>query len=332
MQEVPADSTARAMDGDLGATLRAARERRNVSVHQAAQDMHVGDYVIDALERDDYASLGAAIFVRGHLRGYARLLGLAESEVLAAYESAAGNKPPAPPLITQRPGSGGVLARRLWLQVSSGAVIVLLLALAVSWWMHRPAEEVAPLPAPHAVSTTPQPVNTPLPAVVSAGLPGSAVPRAAAEEKKPPAVKSGAKAHIKTADRSSFAVERTVKPASQPAAAVNPPAPGNPRMSAQPPATEPAAVVSQHLTHVVFTLSQASWIEVYDANGKRLYYDLAPAGDSFGVSGAGPLQVFLGNAPGVSMELDGAPFDMTPYLRPDNTARFRLGGADGDGG
>jgi cytoskeleton protein RodZ len=76
---------------------------------------------------------------------------------------------------------------------------------------------------------------------------------------------------------------------------------------------------------VKFTLGAASWVEVYDNNGKRLYYDLAPAGDNLELSGAGPLQVFLGNAPGVSIELEGQPFDLKPFLRSDNTARFKLG-------
>ena len=44
------------------------------------------------------------------------------------------------------------------------------------------------------------------------------------------------------------------------------------------------------------------------------------------------LQVFLGNAPGVSIELNGAPFDQTPFVQPDNTARFHLGETDGNGG
>ena len=39
-----------------------------------------------ALERDDFAALGAPVFVKGHLRRYAALLGLAEDEILGAYE------------------------------------------------------------------------------------------------------------------------------------------------------------------------------------------------------------------------------------------------------
>jgi cytoskeleton protein RodZ len=88
---------------------------------------------------------------------------------------------------------------------------------------------------------------------------------------------------------------------------------------------KPVAVADGSLTHAVFTMSSASWIEVYDAGGKRIYYDLAPAGGNLELSGAGPLQVFLGNAPGVSIQVDGTSFDVASYTRPDNTARFKLG-------
>ncbi|MGH8402365.1 MAG: DUF4115 domain-containing protein [Gammaproteobacteria bacterium] len=84
--------------------------------------------------------------------------------------------------------------------------------------------------------------------------------------------------------------------------------------------------------HVKFVVSQASWIEVYDIAGKRLYYALAPAGDNLNISGDGPLQVFLGYSPGVSIEMNGVPFNQAPFTHSDNTARFRLGAPAGGTG
>jgi len=44
------------------------------------------------------------------------------------------------------------------------------------------------------------------------------------------------------------------------------------------------------------------------------------------------LQVFLGNAPGVSIEYNGAAFNQAPFIQPNsNTARFTLGGSPGGG-
>jgi cytoskeleton protein RodZ len=189
--------------------------------------------------------------------------------------------------------------------------------------MRRPDETAGP-----QASDVVQPAATPAPAASSAPVASltelsdkAAMPQTAAQKGTP-------------------AQAEPPKPA---AAAAPPPSPAAKTVSAPAlhevraaaPAPVPARVQQiavgpgdpKNLTRVRFTLGAASWIEVYDNNGKRLYYDLAAAGSNLELSGAGPLQVFLGNAPGVSLELNGAPFDLKPYARPDNTARFKLGEA-----
>ena len=52
-------------------------------------------------------------------------------------------------------------------------------------------------------------------------------------------------------------------------------------------------------------LTNDSWIEVYDSRDKKLFYDVASAGSVQTVSGRGPLRVVLGNAAGVTVEVDG---------------------------
>ena len=309
-----------------GGDLRAAREARGLSVHQLAQELHVSDAMISALERGDYAALGEPVFVRGHLRNYARAVGIAEAEVLSRYELTQ-NKPAAPTLITTAPISGmSTKARDRSLKLASAAVAVVLLVLAGTWWQHRNEETSSTAPVQTAVTALPAPVTAPVSTVADLG---DQAPPAAAPLQKPAAVTPPA----------------AMKPAAQPVAEAPKPAVAavaHVTHAAKPVAPAPASVHNQQvtvgagdahdLTHVKFTLSSASWVEVYDNNGKRLYYDLAPAGDSLELSGSGPLQVFLGNAPGVSVELNGSPFDLRPYARPDNTARFKLSNSGGSGG
>ncbi|HEV2110056.1 MAG TPA: helix-turn-helix domain-containing protein [Gammaproteobacteria bacterium] len=304
---------------DPGTYLRAAREQHGLSLHQVAVELHVSDFIIEALERGDYAVLGGAVFVRGHLRNYARALGVAEGEVLSLYEQAQ-NKLTVPGLVTQH--SGGSMsprAREWYMRAATGSVLLILVVLAVSWWQRRPEEraepvqsqvEAAPLPAA-ATTTTPltlAAVNSQ--AAAQQGAASLATPLA------PPPVKAAAP----RAQREEHKPASVTAPATAPAAA---PAPTRQVIT--------GAGDAGSLTHAKFILNSASWIEVYDAGGKRLYYDLAPAGDTLDLSGAGPLQVFLGNAPGVSVELNGAAFDIKQYSRADNTARFKLGAA-GDTG
>ncbi|HET7922588.1 MAG TPA: RodZ domain-containing protein [Gammaproteobacteria bacterium] len=290
----------------LGAELRAAREQRGLSLHQASQELHVSDLILDSLERGDYVQLGAPIFVRGHLRGYARLLGLDEEQVLAHYEQQSG-KPAPPPLVTQK--TDGHM-RRVTTQVFSVLVVAALCVLAGTWWMRRgsqaPLKSAVVQPVPDATHAAANSVSPPQAAAAITPVPGPVNEQLAAQSAPPKA--SPVRPHV------SKPVELPSLPAHKQAS------------GPQLPATLAADDVGIE-THVRFTLNQASWIEVYDVDGNRLYYDLAPAGENVQVSGAGPLQVFLGNAPGVSIELNGAAFDQSAYTRSDNTARFKLGSA-----
>lgn len=77
MSEKPAsDSTGMPASGreGCGQVLREARERAGISLQAAAGEVKMPTRVLQALEREDWASLGAPVFVRGQLRSYARFL------------------------------------------------------------------------------------------------------------------------------------------------------------------------------------------------------------------------------------------------------------------
>ena len=72
----------------IGARLRAARERKGLTVLQAAEKLHVDAKVLESLEAEDFAPLGADVYVRGHLRRYAELVGESAGELQDLYASA----------------------------------------------------------------------------------------------------------------------------------------------------------------------------------------------------------------------------------------------------
>lgn len=77
---------------------------------------------------------------------------------------------------------------------------------------------------------------------------------------------------------------------------------------------------------LVLELLADSWAEVTDTTGERLIYQLLKAGGVYAVSGQGPFDVFLGNAPGVELSFNGEPVtDIRANSR--GVARFTLGGA-----
>lgn len=80
----------------IGEKLRQARVRAGLTPAEAGQKLKTPTHVVEALEREDWARIGAPVFVRGHLRSYARLLGLPEDAMAA---NAAVPAPQVPELV-----------------------------------------------------------------------------------------------------------------------------------------------------------------------------------------------------------------------------------------
>lgn len=79
-------------------------------------------------------------------------------------------------------------------------------------------------------------------------------------------------------------------------------------------------------THLSLKVIKASWVEVKNAtNKKRLYYNLAAPGSDLHFSFAGDrITVFLGNARGVKVTINGKPYDIPTADYRGKTARFSI--------
>src|SRR3954465_15650323 len=102
---MPMDETAveaaPAAPRSIGERLRAGRERAGLSVAAAAEKLHLDPKVIESLEADRFAELGASVYVRGHLRRYADFVGEPGLELVQNY--AAREARPPPPDLTRIP-------------------------------------------------------------------------------------------------------------------------------------------------------------------------------------------------------------------------------------
>ncbi|HET9680060.1 MAG TPA: helix-turn-helix transcriptional regulator, partial [Gammaproteobacteria bacterium] len=118
-----------------GERLRAERERRGLSLIQVAGEMHMDVRVAQALEEDDYSPLGAPIFVKGHLRNYAKLLGLSADELINDYAQASA--PQTPELMTNRPTVGSMDQAggngTGWF-AGIGIFLIIILLACLGWW------------------------------------------------------------------------------------------------------------------------------------------------------------------------------------------------------
>jgi cytoskeleton protein RodZ len=122
-------------NNSIGETLRNARERMGLGVVQAAERLHVDAEVIDALEAGRFKALGAPVFVRGHLRRYAELLGEPDGPLQQRYASTTeASLSPDLTQVPHRPTPVVPANPRRWPLVMLAIVLVLA---AVVWWAMR---------------------------------------------------------------------------------------------------------------------------------------------------------------------------------------------------
>jgi cytoskeleton protein RodZ len=145
----------------IGERLRAGRERAGLSVAAAAEKLHLDAKVIEALEADRFAELGASVYVRGHLRRYADFVGEPGVEMVNSY-SAREARVTAPDLTqVPQPERRADPRRLVTPMVGLSCAAVLLLAI---WWVLAGSQ-----------GSSDEPVAVAAPAV----LPDSSVPVAA---------------------------------------------------------------------------------------------------------------------------------------------------------
>ena len=58
----------------LGEEFRSAREARGLTLSDVAEQIHIRSVYLNAIENDDWKSIGAPVYVRGFIRTYARFL------------------------------------------------------------------------------------------------------------------------------------------------------------------------------------------------------------------------------------------------------------------
>lgn len=84
----------------------------------------------------------------------------------------------------------------------------------------------------------------------------------------------------------------------------------------------PDAVAGEPTVRLQFR--ETSWVRINDAEGQALLNGLMDGGTSQTISGAPPLSLFFGNAPGVALEFNGQRVDLSPYTQSNSTARLTL--------
>jgi cytoskeleton protein RodZ len=294
-----ADSSARAAPG---ARLSEARQAQGLATADVARRLKLSIGQVEALEAGRYHDLPGAIFVRGFIRNYAKLVRLDPGELLQAVADSLPQATPRPEMPPSPNIPFPTATTRRWPRLTAGAAVVVVGLLAVY--------EFAGNESPQTVATSPA---------------GDAPPAKALPAKKSAPAQSPSPAAAARPGAPRNPPEATA-PIARHASPVVPDAPAAPAPSAQAIAPQPqelTGMATGEAREVRFVFDEESWVEVRDRNDTVIFYQLNASGTTRRVSGLPPLTIVVGNAHGVRMTYAGQPVDLARHTKID-VARLTL--------
>lgn len=75
------------MSQTIGEKLRQAREARDITVGEVAEQTRISPLYIESIENDDYRTLPGGIFNKGFVKSFAKFVGVDEQEAMQDYSS-----------------------------------------------------------------------------------------------------------------------------------------------------------------------------------------------------------------------------------------------------
>jgi cytoskeletal protein RodZ len=148
----------------LGESFRAAREARNLSLSDVAEQIHIRAIYLQAIEEEEWSAIAAPVYVRGFIRTYARFLGLDPQGSIDRFNAVAGEPSAVPPPISVSPVRRGPSAW-LWVGGIAAAVLVGLVAFNYLQLQRGASGEATALASPVPLSAA-----SPAPAASAAPL------------------------------------------------------------------------------------------------------------------------------------------------------------------
>lgn len=283
----------------VGPLLRAAREKQDISLKEIATQLNLHSDIVDALEQDNHELLPAAIYVRGYIRSYSKLLKLDGDELIAAYDQGASGPPEIIPDIKQHAQAS---SNDKPVKAVTYLVTFCLLLLLIAWLQSKYVVQNSTQKAAPATHDT----------VVEKPEPAPYVPVYPEEVYR----KTHPEAATKTAPVESSSASSTEN---------NQPTPASTETSAtdQYAESQPAETSMQGPDQLELRVSKDSWVDIKDSDGKKIYLGLAQAGADIKLSGTAPFDVLLGYSLGVEVWFNGARFDTQPFSS-NGVARFTL--------
>lgn len=308
----------------IGAYLKRLRNEKNISIAEVAARMYLNQNVIETLEQDDHDNLPGPLYVYGYLQHYAKILDVPADRLVAIYKKDMGEPreqaAETQKQVTDTPTQAETKPKqpKNWTYAIIYLVLFMLVLASLALWRSRYAQE--------QVENTGN-LDYPVTIVEHPDTPSHPAPSVEIEEPEQAPVSAETPEPETTLE---YETAQDPEPALEPAAESLATQARSPETLTTEPETTPAYRETTITSGtgpdtVTLVLTVDCWIEIFDAENKKVFYDLARAGQTLVLSGRAPFSVLLGNADAATVEFNNTPFDITPHVTGIGIARFVLG-------
>jgi cytoskeleton protein RodZ len=329
-----------------GDILQQERQRLGLNEKEVADQLHITMHYVKALESNSYEKLPGAVFAKGYLKSYALLLGLDFEDLMSRYDE-----------FTHQQNAESAQERRLLIALDKKdrnkplvivSLIIFVTGFLVLWLANSyfSEESVSDVPAsvegaqnirPALSQVNESQVTTPPQLTLEVETEENSAPTdqstitPSLEElsviASEPLVEVDLGSNV---DSSSAVISETSGSEGSPSLedlasalqALRVEQAAGAKASSQPRVITIEAIGSDLLR---ISFIGESWIEVNDSESRQIYRDIREAGDVLEITGSAPFNILLGDAPFISMSLNGDEIDLSADIRIDNSARLTVG-------
>ncbi len=294
----------------VGAHLKRLREEKNLTIAEVSSRLYLQPNIIEALEQDDHENLPTGTYVYGYLQNYAKLLDTPADRVVSMFKEDIDISAQPEPVREVAPELKPEQSNK-WPYTLLYLIIFVAILLPLTWWWgQRTLGPATP------GWTFPGSADAPL---------GLAYPITIVEHPDTPFYRAP---NTEQMDKvQAAAQEQTTESQTAPAQTQGAQTTDTDKEFEVAPSTYDKNMITTGIgpDSIKVVVSEDCWVEIFDTDNKKIFYDLARAGQTLILNGTAPFSVLLGNSAGAIIEFNNIPFDTTSYRSRIGMARFVLG-------
>jgi cytoskeletal protein RodZ len=322
------------LQGKLGALLIEYRESAGYSISQTADALCLPEATISKLENEDFETLAEPPYIRGYLRGYAKIAEKTPDDLIHLYEVLRGASPdelahqfkPASSSIKRRSSLFSVLARLAIFGLIIAGLVFFTMIPGVQNWFANTWNSItlqaskrsnqatnnpdlignmpAPLPMEPDNNTGPTDAGSTHKTTPGLKLVNSDLPMAS----KPAGIEATDTSNAKKKTDENKAISTTT-PSDETIKQLDK------ALTAQTDAASTENTSNSKTAKIKLVFKKEVWLRIKDKNKKTVYEGQTAAGKEKQLELEKPLTFRIGNAQGIRIFIDGKPKDISSFIK-----------------